>query len=65
MIQFVSAEHGGNAEVYHAPGSISGGLVDLTLRPKYGSEAAVAMTPGECRELADALARAAEEAEGA
>lgn len=55
----------GSVEVYHSPGVISWGLVDLTVRPRLGEGAQVAMTPAECRELADALTRAAEEAEGA
>lgn len=57
--------HAGSVEVYHSPGVISWGLVDLTVRPRLGEGAQVTMTPAECRELADALTRAAEEAEGA
>lgn len=66
MIDYVNAEDGGYVEVYLARSPvIAGGLVDVTVRPKYGSEAALALYPGECRELAVVLTRAAEEAEGA
>lgn len=66
MIEYVNAADGGFVEVYVArTPSVSGGLVDVTVTPKYGSEAALALYPGECRELAAALTRAAEEAEGA
>ena len=66
MIEYVNATDGGYVEVYLARSpAIAGGMVDVTVRPKYGSEAALALYPGECRELAAALTRAAEEAEGA
>lgn len=55
----------GSVEVYHSQGVVSGGVVDLTVRPRFGEGAQVTMTPAECRELADALTGAAGEAEGA
>lgn len=67
MIRFVSLSgQAGSIQVYYARAlSVSDGLVDFEVRPRYGSAVEVTMTPAECRELADVLNEVAEEAERA
>jgi hypothetical protein len=66
VIEFVTlSDRSGSVEVCHAPGVITGGSVALVANPRFNVSAEVTLTPDECRELADALTRAAEEAERA